>query len=134
MLIIIIVASGVILFRPRAAETASITSYDVEATLQSLDIDVSDDSTRIYTNVTESIFACVQMVSQEEQGTIYTSIGEFEGTATTNTVVGESIMRYQLLPEISTIVYYIEVKPRLAPSNAVWSGIQSIITICQESA
>lgn len=88
-------------------------------------------SSRIYKNVTPAIWACVKDTSAKEHGTTYT--GPDQGTATTNTIVGELVMSYDFNVSAATLTYGIVKKPRLAPEAKIWDGIESTINGCRSS-
>ena len=90
---------------------------------------MSDSKT--YSGVTEQIFACVKANTAKEHGTVYDPLDGNQGTATTDTVVGEVILTYDLDPATSEIKYTLIKKPVLAPEHEIWNGIEGAINACR---
>jgi hypothetical protein len=88
---------------------------------------------RTFNGVTAAVFACVKQQSAQEHGTVYAPPDGTSGTATTGTAVGKVVVSFELDTAAASITYCIVQKPLLAPESAVWNGIASTISACQQS-
>jgi hypothetical protein len=86
-----------------------------------------------FNGVTLAVFACVKQQSAQQHGTVYAPADATTGTATTNTAVGTVVVSFDLETATGAITYCIVNKPWLAPESAIWDGISSTISACQQS-
>lgn len=90
---------------------------------------MSDSKT--YSNVTEQIFDCVKTKSATEHGTVYDPATGDSGTATTHTVVGKVVLKFDLDTASGDLTYTLVDKPILAPEHEIWNGIEGAINSCR---
>jgi hypothetical protein len=88
---------------------------------------------RTFNGVTATVFACVKQQSAQQHGTVYAPPDGTSGTATTSTPVGTVIVSFDLDTAAGSITYCLLQKPLLAPESAIWNGISSTISGCQQS-
>jgi hypothetical protein len=86
-----------------------------------------------FNSVTPAVFACVKSQSAQQHGTVYAPPDATTGTATTDTVVGTVIVSFDLDTAAGSITYCFVQKPFLAPESAIWNGIASTISACQQA-
>jgi hypothetical protein len=87
-----------------------------------------------FNGVTPAVFACVKQQSAQQHGTVYNPPDGTTGTATTTTPVGTVVVSFDLDTSTGAITYCIVSKPWIAPESAIWDGINSTISACQQSA
>lgn len=85
---------------------------------------------RTFDGVTAAVFDCVKQTSAKQHGTVYT--GDDQGTATTNSPVGQVVLGYAFNSSQSTITYTIQKKPGIVSDSEIWNGIQNTIDQCQK--
>ncbi|MFQ6026305.1 MAG: hypothetical protein ACE5Q6_02190 [Dehalococcoidia bacterium] len=88
---------------------------------------------RTFGGITGGVWSCVKTTSEQEHGTVYAPPGANQGTATTNTIVGEVILSFDFDPAKESVAYSITKKPFLASDNQIWDGIQETIDHCNGS-
>jgi hypothetical protein len=86
-------------------------------------------SSKSWSGVTESIFACVKTTSQKQHGTVYEPPNADSGTATTKTPVGTVKLSFVLANE--TLTYTIQSKPIIVSESQIWNGIDETIKGCR---
>lgn len=87
---------------------------------------------KTFDKVTAAIFACVKAASEKEHGTKYVPPDANQGTATTQSIVGEVVLSFDFSPQASTLTYVITKKPFIVSANQIWDGIQTAITACSK--
>lgn len=87
---------------------------------------------KTYNNVTAQIFECVKANSEKEHGTKYVPPDANQGTATTQSIVGEVVLSFDFNPQASTLTYVIKKKPFIVSASQIWDGIQTTITACSK--
>lgn len=88
---------------------------------------------KIFRNVPSAVWECVKTTSFKDHGTVYAPPGALQGTAKTNTAVGEVILNYDYNETDRTITYGIVKKPFIVGAGTIWDGIQSTIDGCSKS-
>lgn len=86
--------------------------------------------TRSFGGVTETIWQCVKSTSEKEHGTKYEPPDADQGTATTNTPVGQVVTGFDFVAAKDTVTYTIQKKPFLVSDDQIWNGIQETIDHC----
>ena len=87
---------------------------------------------RIFDNVTEAIFQCLKQTSAEKLGTVYVPPEACQGTATTQTIVGEIVMRFDLDQPNNRLTYEIQKKPVMVSAKQIWENIEAAINACSK--
>ena len=83
---------------------------------------------KTFDNVTETIFQCLKRRSVEKLGTVYLPPEAYQGTATTQTIVGEIVLRFDLDQPNQKLTYEIQKKPVFVPAEQIWESIQAAIS------
>lgn len=89
---------------------------------------------RVYSDVSPGVFACVKDTSFSQQGTIYVEAEDGHGTATTTSSLWSVVMDYAFTPETRNLEYWLVRKTWIVPADAIWSGIADMIATCRAHA
>lgn len=90
-------------------------------------------SSRTWNGVTQSIFDCVKTTSAEQHGTVYAPPDADEGTATTDTPVGQVVVGFKLDTSAATLTYTIQKKPFLVSDSQIFNGIDDTVNGCRSA-
>jgi hypothetical protein len=85
---------------------------------------------KTFDNVTEAIFQCLKQTSVEKLGTVYAPPEAHQGTATTQTIVGEIVLRFDLDQPNQKLTYEIQKKPVIVSAKQIWENIEAAISAC----
>jgi hypothetical protein len=85
---------------------------------------------KTFDNITEAVFQCLKQTSAKKLGTVYVPPEAHQGVATTQTVVGEIVMRFDLDSSNQKLTYEIEKKPAFVSAQQIWENIEAAITRC----
>jgi hypothetical protein len=85
---------------------------------------------KTFDNVTEAIFQCLKQTSAEKLGTLYVPPEAYQGTATTQTIVGEIVLRFDLDQPNQKLTYEIQKKPVIVSAKQIWENIEAAISAC----
>ena len=92
------------------------------------------NETRVYSDVSDATFQCVRETSAARQGTHYEATGVGSGTATTSSTLWTVVMDYVFAAETQSLRYGLVHKSWIVPADAVWAGIEAMITECRRGA
>jgi len=87
---------------------------------------------RTYDNVTAPMFDCVKTSGEKTLGTKFVPSDAHQGTATTQSIVGEIVLSFDFDPQASTLTYKILKKPLMVSANQIWDSIQVGIDRCRK--
>ncbi len=91
---------------------------------------MADEKT--YNDVTAPIFDCVKTTGEKTLGTKFVPPDANQGTATTQSSVGEIVLNFDFDPQASTLTYKILKKPFMVSENQIWDSIQGGIDGCRK--
>lgn len=87
---------------------------------------------KIFDNITEAIFHCLKQTSSEKLGTVYVPPEAYQGIATTQTIVGEIVLRFDLDQPNKKLAYEIQKKPVVVSAKQIWESIEAAIIACNK--
>lgn len=87
--------------------------------------------TKSFDGVTPNVWDCIKETSYKEHGTKYEPANANQGTATTDSVVGKVILKFDIDPSKNILTYTIDKKPFLVSEGQIWNGIEKSIRNCQ---
>jgi hypothetical protein len=91
-------------------------------------------ASKTFPGVTDEIWACVKSSSAKDNGTVYDPPDANQGTATTKTIVGTVVLKFDFEPADTSVTYEIVSKPFIVTADEIWNGIQSNINSCKSSS
>ena len=85
---------------------------------------------KTFDNITEAIFQCLKQTSAKKLGTVYLPPDACQGIATTQTIVGEIVVRFDLDQPSNRLTYEIQKKPVMVSAKQIWENIEAAISAC----
>lgn len=87
---------------------------------------------QVFNGVTQAIFDCMKVKSQQEHGTVYDPPNANAGTATTSTSTYKVELGFSFDPASGALTYTLKYKTWIVPISSVWSGIGDTIDSCRQ--